>query len=169
MDQSRRPVRGDLIAFVKDNFWVRAKIKSRASDDPNYYNVQLEEGSQMGVFLIPPDGDHQESWTLLHDKNLWNPPPPEQLRETFQQAISRCATPTTTPTQERVYEHDHAAISRQDLLFLDPYQQLEAGRVHLIPQHLEIPMEVNQEMIEVRRKEKSISTKVKKAFNWGKK
>ena len=69
----------------------------------------------------------------------------------------------------RVYEHDHAATSRQDLLLLDPYQQLEAGRVHLIPQHPEIPMVMNQEMIEVRRKEKSISTKVKKAFNWGKK
>ena len=35
VDQSRRPVRGDLIAFVKDNFWVRAKIKSRALDDEN--------------------------------------------------------------------------------------------------------------------------------------
>ena len=134
----------------------------------NYYNVQLEDGSQIGVLLSPPDGDHQESWTLLHDKNLWNPPPPEQLRETLQQTISRCATPTTTPTQERVYEQDHAAISRQDLLFLDPYQQLEAGRVHLIPQDFEMPIE-NQERTGARRKEKSLSTKVKKAFNWGKK
>ena len=33
IDQSRKPVRGDLIAFVKDNFWVRAKIKSRAPDN----------------------------------------------------------------------------------------------------------------------------------------
>ena len=123
----------------------------------------------MGVFLIPPDGDHQESWTLLHYKNLWNPPPPEQLRETLHQTRSRCATPTKTPTQERIYEHDHRAFSRPNLLLLDPNQQLEAGRVHLIPQHLEIPMEMNQERTEVRRKEKSISTKVKKAFNWGKK
>ena len=101
--------------------------------------------------------------------NLWNPPPPERLREATQPTTSRCATPSTTPTQERIYEHNHIAISRHDLLLLDPNQQLEAGRVHLIPQHFEIPMEMNQDRTEARRKEKSLSTKIKKAFNWGKK
>ena len=169
IDQSRKPVRGDLIAFVKDTFWVRAKIKSRAQDNPNYYNVKLEDGSQIGVFLNPPDGDYRESWTFLHDKKLWNPPPPEQLRETHQRTSSRCATPITTPTQERIHEHAHVPISRHELLFLDPNQQLETGRVHLIPQDLEITVEMDQEMTGARRKEKSLSTKVKKAFNWGKK
>ena len=126
--------------------------------------MKLEGGSQIGVFLNPPDGDYRESWTFLHDKKLWNPPPPERLRETHQHTSSRCATPITTPTQERIYEHAHVPISRHDLLFLDPNQQLEAGRVHLIPQHLEIPMEMNQEKTGARRKEKSLSTKVKEGF-----
>ena len=87
---------------------------------------------------------------------------------TTQPTTSRCATPATTPTPERVFEHDNVAISRHDLLVLDPHQQLEAGRVHLLPQ-VEIPMKMNQKIAEGRRQEKSISTKVKKAFNWGKK
>ena len=141
LDQSRKPVRGDLIAFVKDGYWVRAKIISRAASYQHYYNVELENGSKDGVYLKPPVEEYKESWTLLTDPDLWNPRPPEQLRDTPPARNSRQVTPVTTPTQERIHEDQlHEGHLRQDRqLLLDPNHQLQAGRVHRIPQLLHVP------------------------------
>ena len=211
VDQSRKPNKGDIVAFVQGNYWVRAKIKNKVTGYPNYYNVELEDGTLDGVYLKPQSGEYQESWTLLPDPHLWNPLPTEQLRSTTPVLTSRQATPVSTHTQERLpdqWQHEDHPYQDQQLM-LDPTQQLQEGRVHMLPHllhipqpatvqlqwppgtdptyarrveeiansnflppsqdHLRIQLAMHQASSEARRKEKSISTKVKKAFNWGKK
>jgi hypothetical protein len=211
VDQSRKPTKGDVVAFVKGNFWVRAKIIKKVTGYPHYFNVEMEDGTFDGVYLKPQSGEHQESWTLLLDPQLWNPLPTEQLRSTTPVLTSRHASPVTTFTQERLSDQwQHEDHPYQELqLMLDPAQQLQEGRVHMLPHHLPIPqpttvqlqwpqgtdptyarrveeiansnflppsqdhlriqLAMHQASSEARRKEKSISTKVKKAFNWAKK
>ena len=63
VDQSRKPNKGDIVAFVQGNYWVRAKIKNKVTGYPIYYNMELEDGTLEGVY--------QESWTLLQDPSAY--------------------------------------------------------------------------------------------------
>ena len=73
-DQSKKPSKGDTIAFVRGNFWIRAKIRNKVSGYHHYYNVVYEDGMLDGLYLKPPADGKTESWTFI-DPNLWSPSP----------------------------------------------------------------------------------------------
>ena len=137
-DQSRQPAKEDIIAFVRGDFWIRARIINKVTGYRYYYNVEMEDGSQDGVELKPPTRDYEESWTLL-DKDMWHPLPREQLLDNTPDLPSREATPVTTGTQDRVTDQLYQLRDTQHHLQLDPYQQLQVGRVHLLPNHIPLP------------------------------
>ena len=56
-NQSKKTTKGDTIAFVKGDYWIKAKIKNRVTGYPNYYNVVYEDGQEDGLYLIPPSND----------------------------------------------------------------------------------------------------------------
>ena len=64
-NQSRRPVKGDIISFVRGLYWVRARIRNKVAGYPHYYNVEYEDGALDGVFLVPSSKNKEQSWTLL--------------------------------------------------------------------------------------------------------
>ena len=78
VDQSRQPVRGDVVAFVEGNYWVKARIRSKVTGYPHYYNIILEDGRQDGAYFMPPTADKVESWTLLNEED-WNDQDRENL------------------------------------------------------------------------------------------
>ena len=137
-DQSRQPAKEDIIAFVRGDFWIRARIINKVTGYRYYYNVEMEDGSQDGVELKPPTSDYEESWTLL-DKDMWHPLPREQLLDNTADMPSREATPVTTGTQDRVTDQLYQLRDTQHHLQLDPYQQLQVGRVHLLPNNIPLP------------------------------
>ena len=71
-NQSKKPVRGDTIAFVKGDSWTYAKIKNRVAGYVNYYNIVYEDGTEDGLYLNPPSVDKEESWTFI-DNSFWRP------------------------------------------------------------------------------------------------
>ena len=71
-DQSRRPAKGDIIAFVKGSFWTKAKITSKVAGYPYYFNIQYEDGILDGLYLRPPSENTTESWTFINT-DLWTP------------------------------------------------------------------------------------------------
>ena len=102
--------------------------------------MELEDGTQDGVELIPPTRDYEESWTLL-DKDMWPPLPPEQLLNDTPNIRSRQATPVTMGNQDRVLDHLFQPQDQEPHpqwhanLLLDPQQPLQVGRVHVLPNH----------------------------------
>ena len=103
---------------------------------PDYYNIDREDGTEDGIWLV-----QGELWTLL-DPQDWNPLGMEQLLLQAQERPSRQVTPQITPEQsQRSHPHiqaDEYQIEEQRLdLTLQPHQQLQEGRVHVLPaQHV---------------------------------
>ena len=73
-NQSKKPAKGDIIAFVKGSFWIRAKVNNKVAGYPHYYNIQYEDGELDGLYLNPPSKDGKESWTFIKPE-LWAPSP----------------------------------------------------------------------------------------------
>ena len=136
VDQSRQPARGDVVAYVEGNYWVKARIRSKVTGYPHYYNIVLEDGRQDGAYFMPPTADRVESWTLLNEED-WNDPDREHLLDEGFSIPSRQVTPETTPEQERAVDDLLPRVSHnyeEELnLPLNPEQQLQHGRVHVLP------------------------------------
>ena len=136
VDQSRQPVTGDIVAYVEGNFWVKARIRGKVPGYPHYYNVDLEDGRRDGLYFKPPTANIVESWTLL-DPEEFDQPGREQLLDAMPDIPSKQVTPRTTPEQDRLTddpsEQDHHPYQEELSLALQPEQQLQEGRVHVLP------------------------------------
>ena len=72
LHQSRKPAKVDIVAFTKGELWVRAKIRSKVGKYGDYYNVDMEDGTEGGVYLRPPVNSEKQSWSLL-PPTQWEP------------------------------------------------------------------------------------------------
>ena len=70
------PKKNDIIKYVKNDYWVTAKVLSRARG--NWFNLLNEDGSKGGVTLNLPRADFKEGWSLLPSE-VWQQ---DQLRIT---------------------------------------------------------------------------------------
>ena len=137
MNQPRQPVAGDVIVFwdERKDEWVTAKIREKVRGYRHYYNVDLLDGGEDGLYCLPPTASNVEQWSLLANYQ-WDPLPREQLLDIPEQIPSRQVTPDSTPPQPR-QEEQYQCHQMDDLqLELLPDQQLQPGRVHVLP-HLE--------------------------------
>ena len=144
IDQSRRPVRGDIIAFVKGSFWTKARITSKVTGYPYYFNIEYEDGTLDGLYLRPPSEETKESWTFIRP-NHWTPlvSNPDKTQNISQldgtdtpsslspaSSTSSTATPTangkSTPSLATVEE-----INRRPMI-MDPFP-LEDGDLEQAP------------------------------------
>ena len=125
LDQNRQPRSGDIISFVHEDYWVTAKVKNKPRRNPNshFYNIELEDGTETGVELLPPTADTVYSWTLLPESE-WRPQQ-EQLR-----AAQCSAMGSKEPSPVSHIER------REDLTSLYPEQQIQSGRVYSLPSTL---------------------------------
>ena len=134
MNQPRQPVKGDIITFwdKHKHAWVTAKIREKVWGWGHYYNVDLEDGEEDGLYCRPPKATNVEQWSL-REPNAWNPLPMEQLLHQPDQVPSRQITPETTPTQSRQEEQSQHFQEDHHRLELLPDQLLQPGRVHVLP------------------------------------
>ena len=134
MNQPRQPVPEDVIIFwdERKQEWVTAKIREKVRGYRHYYNVDLLDGGEDGLYCLPPTATNVEQWSLLENYQ-WNPPPREQLLNIAEQIPSRQITPESTPPQAR--QEDQYQGYQMDTLQLEllPDQQLLQGRVHVLP------------------------------------
>ena len=108
--QSKKPVKGDTIAFVKGDYWIRAKIKNRVTGYPNYYNVYYEDGQEDGLYLNPPTNNKEESWTFIHNSQ-WRPTniPEDNIEKERREHLARTNTPVSllSMTMDQVQVHSN--------------------------------------------------------------
>ena len=92
--QSKKTVKGDTIAFVKGEYWIKAKIKNRVTGYPNYYNVYYEDGQEDGLYLNPPTNGKKESWTFINNSQ-WTPTviPEDNIEQERREHLVRTNTP----------------------------------------------------------------------------
>ena len=121
-----KPKQGDIVSFVHEDYWIKAKIKNKPRKNPNshFYNIELEDGTLTGVELLPQAGDTVYSWTIL-PQSEWRPnsalqSPTDQLRaDQFPAMGSKEPSPV------------HQSEQREDFLY--PDQQIQSGRVYSLP------------------------------------
>ena len=130
MNQPRQPVAGDIIMFydARKEEWITARIRQKVRGYKHYYNVDLEDGGEDGLYCRPPKYNHVEQWTLLENYQ-WDPLPVEQLLDNPEPIPSRQASPMPSP-QPRL--EDQELEDQLDLELL-PGQQLQTGRSHSTP------------------------------------
>ena len=123
-DQTRQPKKGDIIRFVKDDVWVTAKIQHKAKSS-NFYNVELEDGSQLGLQLNPPSADLIQSWSLL-PQDYWNP---EQFRHADPDSSINLSNLETLERDDD-FSIPISATNASLQLHLLPEQNIEFGQVY---------------------------------------
>ena len=127
LNQPRPVKKGDIVTFVLNNVWVRAKVLHKFKSTFNY-NVVLENGDQLNVTLNPPTPDLIESWALLSDDE-WEP---EQLRH--QSASFHCQSPNIS-----FIEHPNPSDANDPQpsplnLDLQAEENIQVGKVYILPQ-----------------------------------
>ena len=103
----------------------------------NYYNVDLEDGGEDGLYCKPPTNFDIQKWSLLENYNFIQR---EQLLYLPEVIPSRQVTPDTSPYQLRQEEQEPGLQESQEeyhqenlQLELHPDQLLQPGRVHVLP------------------------------------
>ena len=150
LDQTRLPVKGDIIAYWDNinSHWVTAKIANKVQGYKHYYNIELEDGRTDGLYCRPPKHRlYQVPWTLL-DPDEWNPLNMEQLLHLPPDIPSRQITPETTPHPLRVADtpdYHHWQQSDGLDLALAADQEIQEGRVHVLPDYQVRPYNTLQE------------------------
>ena len=154
MNQPRQPVKGDIIAYWHHTSleWITAKVTNKVQGYKHYYNIEMEDGRTDGLYCRPPTKRSVEQWTLLDDHH-WHPQVREQLLSLPHEIPSRQVTPETTPEQLRLSDHQehHTIFPYQEeglQLALDPDQDLQVGRVHVLPQYqYQVEHQLNSEPV----------------------
>ena len=139
INQSRQPVMGDIIIFFDEDKdgWIVARIREKVRGYKNYYNVDLEDGGEDGLYCKPPTKLNIQKWSLLENYNFNQR---EQLLGHPEGIPSRQVTPDTSPNQFRLEEQEPYFQEFQEeyqqetlQLELNPDQLLQPGRVHVLP------------------------------------
>ena len=108
-DQSRKPVKNDIIAFVRNDSWVQAKIRNKVAGYANYYNIIFEDDTEDGIELKLPTENMKESWTLV-DKSLWKQTirVEENIEAERTEQFDRTNTPDSLPNMDQVHSVDNS-------------------------------------------------------------
>ena len=96
LDQSRRPLKGDVVSFQEGGVlghWIEARVTSARTGTRYYYNVTvLDTGEQMGVWLRPAqatENGRQEAWQLGRRQDFMRSPPRPSSRRVSLESIPR--------------------------------------------------------------------------------
>ena len=127
LNQPRPVKKGDIVTFVINDAWVKAKVLYKFKSSFNY-NVVLENGEQINVTLNPPTPDFVESWSLLSDDE-WEP---EQLRQ--HGASYHCQSPNISFIHDLnpsdANEPQPSPLNRD----LQVEETIQLGKVYTLPQ-----------------------------------
>ena len=112
---------------------------------PGMAGISTLDGGEDGLYCLPPTATDVQLWSLLENYQ-WDPLPMEQLLNIPEQIPSRQVTPDSTPPQLR-QEEQYQGHQVDDLqLELLPGQQLQPGRVHVLPHLQQQDHQVNNDL-----------------------
>ena len=129
LNQSRQPKKNDIVTFVYGESWVVGKVISKAKSSP-YYNIELQNGAKIGVYLRMPTAEYVESWSLLSEAQ-WQP---EQLRETYHVLGSKEPSPILDVRRESLPPSPNNNLQLQLL----PNEIIQLNQVYSLPQTVTI-------------------------------
>ena len=127
VDQSRLPKKNDIIKYIRGDYWIMAKVLSRARG--NWFNLLHEDGTKGGVTLNLPTAEFSEGWSLL-PSDVWQQ---EELRVTLEYESRE---PSPIPHDNLDVQEENSPQPQQPSLQLSltPDEEIQFGQVYFLPE-----------------------------------